>query len=89
VVIRISFLDFKRLKAGEKMSSSHNKSPQAIASKKPVFTVEASQCRSSVTAEKQPEGKGRMGRTCYSIYRQAIHTKINISGDCPGFFQRR
>jgi hypothetical protein len=57
VVIRISFLDFKRLKAGEKMSSSHNKSPQAIASKKPVFTVEASQYRSSVTAENNPKGR--------------------------------
>ena len=81
-------MDFKTLKAGEKMSSSHNKSPQAIVSKKPVVTVEAS-VQEFGDSRKQAEGKGRMGRKCYSIYRQATHTKINISGDCLGFFQRR
>jgi len=50
-------LDFKRLKAGEKMSSSHTKSPQAIVSKKPVFTVEAS-VQAFGDSRKQPEGKG-------------------------------
>ena len=81
-------MDFKRLKAGEKMSSPHNKSPQMIVSKKPVFTVEAS-VQEFGDSRKQPEGKGRMGRKYYSIYYRAPHTKINISGDYLGFFQRR
>jgi len=42
-----------------------------------------------VGGAQQTEGKGRMVRTCYFSYCQETHTKKDISGDCPGFCQRR